>query len=180
MGKDRSGPKYPPARLIAFALLCISVFFTLHLMQAQVGRGPKKPAPDPTPAPERSSSTPTDSSTQPGEKSSAQPKLALIVTKLVASPSLTIETRIAVDGFVERLSLSGDVEVQPVAKDVSRGEALTHARAEHDAYVIWLSTEVDTPDSETASIATINPGCVFITYVVYSPQSAKVKTRGRA
>jgi len=148
-------------------------------MQAQVGRGPKKPAPDPTPAPERSSSTPADSSTQPGEKSSARARLALIVTKLVASPSLAIETRIAVDGLVERLSLSGDVKVQPVTKDVSRGEAMAQAKAEHDAYLIWLSTEVDTPDGETASIATINPGCVFINYTVYSPQSAKIKTRGR-
>jgi hypothetical protein len=180
MGKDRSAPKYPPARLIAFALLCISVFFTLHLMQAQVGRGPKTSAPAPTPTPERSSSTPAESSTQTGEKSKAQTRVVLIVTKDVASPSLSIETRIAVDGLVERLSLSGDVKVQAVTKDVSRGEAMAQAKAEHDAYLVWLSTEVDAPDSETASIATINPGCVFITYVVYSPQTGKVKTRGRA
>ena len=83
------------------------------------------------------------------------------------------------DGFVERLGLSGEVEVQPVAKDVSRGEAMNHAKAEHEAYVIWLRTEVDTADPEKASIATINPGCVYLIYTVYAPQTAKVKAGGR-
>ena len=178
-GERSSELKHPATRLTAFGLLFVSVVFTPHAAPAQVGRGPKNATPTTTPTTERSGPTKTESSTQPGEKPSPKVRLVLIVTKVVASPSLAIETRIAVDSFVERLSLSGDVKVQPVAKDVSRGEAITQARAEQDAYLIWLTTEADTPDSETASIATINPGCVFINYTVYAPQTAKIKTWGR-
>src|SRR5437016_2719916 len=156
--------RYPSQASIAAAVLFI-ITVVAPCTMAQLGRGPKRdesPAPKPTPVPSAKSST---------EDKSARP--ALIVTKLVQSPSLTIETRIAFEGFVQRLSASRDVDVQSVASDVSRGDAVKRAKTERDAYVIWLRTEVDVPDTETASIATINPGCVLIAYTVYSPQSAK-------
>ena len=162
--------RYPSQASIAAAVLFI-IAVVAPCTRAQLGRGPKRdesPTPKPTPVP----------SAKPSNRDkSARP--TLIVTKLVQSPSLTIETRIAFEGFVQRLSESRDVDVRSVATDVSRGEAVKRAKAERDAYVVWLRTEVDVPDTETASIATINPGCVLIAYTVYSPQSARIKTEGR-
>src|SRR5438552_14062258 len=152
------------ASIAAAVLLIIAV--VAPCTRAQLGRGPKRdesPTLKPTPVPSAKSSN---------EDKSA--RLTLIVTKLVQSPSLTIESRIAFEGFVRRLSESRDVDVQSVDTDVSRGEAVKRAQAERDAYVVWLRTEVDVPDTETASIATINPGCVLVAYTVYSPQSAKI------
>ncbi|HMF55219.1 MAG TPA: hypothetical protein VK619_02555 [Pyrinomonadaceae bacterium] len=156
------------------SLAALAFAFAAH---AQSGRSIRRPTAEPSPSAQPSAQP--QASPQRSEHTSPRPAATFIVAKFVQSTSLTIETRLAFDGFVERLKQSGNVEVQVAPTDMSRGEAMDRARAESEAYVIWLRTEVDTADSERASIATINSGCVLVSYTVYSPQTAKVKAQGR-
>jgi cytoskeletal protein RodZ len=160
--------------LLALLFGCVSLAFTFAA-RAQAGRAVRRPTQSPSPSAQPS----PQSSPQPSAHSSAHPEVTFIVARFVQSPSLTIETRIAFNGFVERLKQSSEVEVQAAQTEMSRGEAIERAKTEREAYVIWLRTEVDTADSENASVVTINPGCVLVTYTVFSPQTAKIKAQGR-
>lgn len=162
--------------LLVAISFCVLFAFALSA-RAQSGRAVRKPSAEPRPTAQPSASA--EPSQQPHANSSAHPAAIFIVTKLVERAALMVETRIAFEGFVARLKQSGEVEVREVATDVTRGDAVERAKAEHEAYVIWLRMEVDAVDSENASVMTVNPGCVLLAYTVYSPQTAKVKAQGR-
>ena len=161
----------------ALTPLFVSLLMLVCLVatQAQSGRNAGRrnptsaPASDSTPAPPRSSSSATP-----------HQKISFIVARYIQSPNVSAETLFAFNGFVKRLSDSSAVEVVPVQTDMTRKQAIDRAKSEESAYVVWLRVEVDTADTEIAAAgAPINPGCLLVSYTVYSPQTAKVKAQGR-
>jgi hypothetical protein len=87
--------------------------------------------------------------------------------------------------FLERLSESPHVKITQ-EKEMNRKEAADLAKTRTDDYVVWIQLEVDVKmngtlesDSERASITTINPGCLLIGYVVFTPATGKVRNQGR-
>jgi len=87
--------------------------------------------------------------------------------------------------FLERLSESPHVKIAQ-EKEMNRKEASDLAKTTSDAYVVWIQLEVDVKmngtlesDSERASITTINPGCLLISYIVFTPGTGKAKNQGR-
>jgi hypothetical protein len=42
-----------------------------------------------------------------------------------------------------------------------------------------MEVDLDSGDTERTSIATINPGCLYLNYFLYSPVNGKVKAQGK-
>ncbi len=169
------------ARRGAVLLLYISIaVIACGVTQAQSGRKSKKDSPSPTQQPAPSAES--ESQSRPTETKSATPRFHLVVVKRIPSTNLGFWTGRAYRSFVERLRESADVEVIE-GKEMNRKEASTLAKSKEgeDTYVVWLEMEVDvnTGDEESARVTTINPGCLFIKYILFSPCSGKVKSQGK-
>lgn len=178
IGMQRAASKYPQTFPVhrAFLLLLLCVVAA----HAQSGRsGVRKPAPSPRTV----ETAPTPPPPQPNPSTPpVRPAFTLIVGRYVQSPTVTVETSIAFNSFIERLKRSASIEVVPIGKEMTRKEAIERSKSEEseNTYVVWLRMEVDTSDTEltTAGIP-LNPGCLLVSYTVYSPQTAKVKAQGR-
>ena len=170
------------AHHLCCALALLLLLFTCGF--AQSGRAPKRsPAATPSPQSSTTSSPPIE---EPPDASSAAHKkpatraLFLRAVKYIPSANVTVETNIAFKGFIERLREIAGVDVL-VSSEGTRKQAMDLAKAEKDAYVLWMQLELDVADTESAnaSIGPINPGCLLVSYHVYAPQTGKVKTQGR-
>lgn len=172
--QQKRGSKNPQTRLALRAVLLM--LMCLVVAQAQSGRSAGRQPPTSTPADDPAPPRPEASPTK-----RTPPEITFIVAKYVQSATVTVETAIAFKSFVERLKQSPAVEVINVPTDVTRREAIDRAKHnEQNAYIVWLRVEVDTPDTELATAgAPINPGCLNVSYTVFSPQTAKVKAQGK-
>jgi hypothetical protein len=160
-------------------LKCALVILFGTVALAQSGRAPKPTTPpSPVPQPE-ATAKPTEA------KPHTTPGLSLIATRNVPSSNVAIWTGMAFRRFLERLSESPHVKITQ-EKEMNRKEAADLAKTRTDDYVVWIQLEVDVKmngtlesDSERASITTINPGCLLISYVVFTPATGKVRNQGR-
>lgn len=147
--------------------------------QAQSGRKSKKES---TPLPQPAPSVESESSARPTRTKSAAPLIHITVVKSIPSTNLAFWTGRAYRGFIERLRESADVELIE-GKEMNRKEAINLAKSKEgdDTYVVWLELEVDvnTGDEESARVTTINPGCLFIKYILFMSGSGKVKSQGK-
>src|SRR5207253_10310250 len=156
----RNSSVLPPLFIVMLMLVCA------FAAQSQSGRNAGHRSSSSAPASDSAQTKPQSHS-----NATTHQKISFIVTKYVQSPNVTIETSTAFNGFVKRLSDSSSVEVIPVQTDVTRKQAIDRAKSEESAYVVWLRTEVDAIDTEVVTAgAPINPGCVLVSYTVYSPQ----------
>jgi hypothetical protein len=156
------------------------ILFFGSVALAQSGRAPKQKGSTP-PAP----ATQPETTAKPKEAKSQMPGLSLIATKSVPSSNLGIWTGMAFRRFLERLSESPLLKITQ-EKEMNRKEASDLAKTRTDAYVVWIQLEVDVKmngtleaDSERASITTINPGCLLVSYIVFTRETGKVKAQGR-
>lgn len=166
-------------RLTVLLLYTLIALAACGLAQAQSGRRSKQPtAPAPSPPVESESESKPAAATP----THASPRQQIIVVKNVPSANLSFWTSMAYRSFVERLKESPSVEVVE-GKEMNRKEAIELAKRQEGAetYVAWLQMEVDlnSGDTEAASIASINPGCLYINYYLYSPRTGKVKAQGK-
>ena len=179
MGRSGFVPQGALAQCLSGLLSCalVTLFGTVAL--AQSGRAPK-PITPPSPVPQPEATVkPTEAKPHP------MPSLSLIATRSVPSSNLAIWTGMAYRRFLERLSESPHVKIAQ-EKEMNRKEASDLAKTTSDAYVVWIQLEVDVKmngtlesDSERASITTINPGCLLISYIVFTPGTGKAKNQGR-
>lgn len=166
---------------VLFLYASIAVIACGAVTQAQSGRKSKQettpPSQQPAPSVESESES---SSSRPTETKSATPRFQIIVVKSIPSANLAFWTSKAYRDFLERLRESTDVEVLE-GKEMNRKEAITLAKNKDETFVIWLELEVDvnTGDEESARVTTINPSCLFIKYILFSPGSGKVKSQGK-
>ena len=84
-------------------------------------------------------------------------------------------TRSAVKGVMERLDAAPNVDVTVTHRDVSRGEAIKTAKAEKEAYVVWLQLGND----RTRMGGQIEINDLYLQYIVYAPTTAKIAASGR-
>lgn len=145
----------------AIALVCVLT------VGAQSGRKVRKTssAPVPTPAPE---STPA--------KSKEQPKPALTVV-VGMEPTYLTNVRMGNSGgalltLVDRLDDHPGVKVAHVRNDMTRSDAIRRAKSEKEAYVVLLELSLD-------GMASTSNGELRLSYWVYSPVTAKIKTSGQ-
>jgi hypothetical protein len=98
---------------------------------------------------------------------------------------MAFETGVAFRSFLTRLEESGFLIVS-ARDDVRRKEAIELAKRSENIYVAWLALELDLMgsadarnDNEKASITTINPGCLFVTYAIYEAGTGRAIAQGR-
>jgi hypothetical protein len=153
---------------LVFVLSCASTHF------AQSGRRGRKsdPVPVATPEPEPSP-TPEISSAK------AKPRFEFLVgldrNDLFANvPMYAYEG--VLRSLIARLEESPVVQVGGSQANMGRGEAIRKAKAENEAYVIWLQLGLDSLSSNTQNNTTPD---IIIEYSVLAPVTAKQLTFGR-
>ena len=152
--------------MAAVAVVLISITAT-----AQSGRRlPKStPTPDPTPQPVPAA--------KPAEK--PKPALKLIVGAeqrgYMSSGLPSYFTSTVLNACSERLDAAPSVEVTVSHRDVNRGEAVKTAKAEKEAYVVWLQLGSDRMNP--GGQADIND--LYLQYVVFAPTTAKTVANGK-
>ena len=173
----------PPSRTLRsvtgaqrlFALFCVLLFFA-QAERGQSGRVPKQDLPSPP--------APTQDRTKPGETKNPQTISSLVIVNSVNSTNAPVSTSLAIKELIGRIKESPNVSVTR-EKDMSRKEAGELAKMKADVYVIWIEFEVDASmamidrDTEATIVTGLNPGCLFISYVMFAPGTANIRAQER-
>ena len=80
-------------------------------------------------------------------------------------------------GLTGRLSDAPSVHVSGTQSEMSRSKAIQKAKAEKEAYIVWLQLRADTMNSNTRNSGNLDN--IIIEYWVFAPTTAKVTTFGR-
>lgn len=124
--------------------------------------------------------TPTVSGAKTVEKKAPTPsKIHLLVGVENRSPFLNIPYYLSdtvLDNCVRRLADSADIIPNPIGKGLDRVEAVRRAKAEKDAYVVWLQIESDALDSGKQQKN--GPDELYVRYTIFEPQTGKVRQSG--
>ena len=147
--------------IIIIALLSVAV------VAAQSGRrAPRAVTHPPVPPPTAETIAPVS---KVAEK--AKPALTVVVgfeRMNYYGNAAMVDEGAALRALVDRLNDHAGVEVADTKRNMTRSDALRAARAEKEAYVIYVEINLDQMD-----------GDLRMSYWVYSPQTAKIKTSGR-
>ncbi len=125
------------------------------------------PTPEPTPTP------------KPAEK----PKTALtFIVGIDRYGSFASVPAAIYDGVLrscaERLDDPESVKVEVAQRDMGRGQAIDRAKAEKEAYVVWMQIRPDMTGVDNGPGA--NPtNTIWIEYSVFAPATAKLVTSGQ-
>jgi hypothetical protein len=150
--------------------LCLLFVLLTSTALGQSGRHLSKspPVSVPTPEPKQPAKKPT---------ADAQPKLDLIVGigrgDAFSGISLYYSDSV-LKSCADRLHDAHTVRVETVSNEMTRADAIKRARAEKEAYVVWLQLRVDSYSGNSSS----NLDAAYVEYTVFEPTSAKVKTQG--
>jgi hypothetical protein len=162
-------PKYAPAPSTFNATLCVALVTLCALaVFAQSGRRARKSEAMPIPIPE---ATPLPTPTE-----KPKPAFTFIVglDRYSESSSLSLNDYSGVlRSCAGRLNDSASVSAVVSTRDMSRGEAIKTAKAEKEAYVVWLQLRVQSLSGRRG-----DPNDVSIEYWVFAPITAKVATWG--
>lgn len=167
-------PKHVPA----FRLISVAVFLTLLAtcalgIAAQSGRRARKPQPAPASTPEP---TPTPAPTPTAKQ---EPKFTFILglDKYGDFSRVSLNTYSGVlRSCANRLDDSMLVKSEIESSDMSYGNAVRRAKAEKEAYVVWIQLR----SASFGSVSEINgdPNNIYIEYRVLEPTTAKQVTSG--
>ena len=156
-----------PGRTAIHRLLVISiiVLVSVGIAGAQSGRrAPKSVTLPPVPMP-------TPETIAPASKEKPKPALTLVVgfeRMSYYGNAAMVDEGAALRALVDRLNDHAGVEVADTKRNMTRSDALRSAKSEKEAYVIYVEISFDRMDGE-----------LHMSYWVYSPQTAKIKTSGR-
>lgn len=164
----------PRLRPLVAGLALILGLSCVSTTLSQSGRRGRKvdPVPIPTPEPE-----PSPTPDAPAERPKPRFRLAVGIDRYDAFANLpNYYYEGVLRSLVARLDDAPMVQVGATQINMSRGDAVQKAKAERDAYVIWLQLELDTMSSNTQNGGTPD---VVIQYSVLAPVTAKQVTSGR-
>jgi hypothetical protein len=164
----------PFPRTLAFSFVFIIALGCAATAAAQSGRR----APKSTPAPP-AASTPEPTPTPVAASEQPKPVLQIVVgiERYDSFSSISIGTyNDVLRSCAQRLDEPPSVSVERVERPMSRGEAVNRAKAEKNAYVVFLRVRED----EMSNNTTGTPNNVYIEYVVFAPTTAKVVSTGSA
>lgn len=167
-------PKHSQASRGLASAYCAALLAVCALaVVAQSGRRVRKPsAPLPVSTPE---ATPTPSAPV------AKPKPAFIF--IVALDKFGNFSRVSLNAYsgvlrscAGRLSDSRSVKAEVSTQDTSRSDAVRQAKAEKEAYIVWLQLRPNNFSGQTGSGD--DPNSVYVEYTVFAPTTAKQVTAG--
>lgn len=153
---------------IVFILSCASTNLAQSGRRVRKSTSPPVTNPEPTPEP-----TPTTSSQTP------KPRLTFLVglnryTGFVNIPFYAYEG--VLRSVAERLADAPSVHVGGAQSEMNRSEAIQKAKAEKEAYVVFLELRVDSMTGDSRNGGTNDD--LSIEYWVFAPTTAKVATSG--
>ena len=138
---------------------------------AQSGRRARKPEPVPTPTPE---ATPEPT---PNAKPTPTFRFVVGVDKYGNFSRVPLYTYSGVvRSCAGRLADSRSVKSEISTHDMSRADAIRQAKAEQEAYIVWLQLRPNNFSGQTG--ANDNPNNVYIQYSVFAPVSGEQVTSG--
>ncbi len=167
-------PKRRPALSVFAVTLCVALIGICALaIAAQSGRRVRKPEPLPIPTPE---ATPT-----PKPVVKEKPEFTFIVglDKYGDFSRASLNDYSGVlRACAQRLNESRVVKADVDSHDLSRATAIQKAKAEKEAYIVWLQLRSNTTSARTG--VQDDPNNVYIEYAVFAPVTAKQLTSGNA
>lgn len=81
------------------------------------------------------------------------------------------------DNCVRRLGDAADVIATPVARGMTRADAIRRAKAEKEIYVVWLELASEFENSSKQSKT--GPDELYVRYTIFEPVTAKIRQSGR-
>jgi hypothetical protein len=142
---------------------------------AQSGRKVRSSAPAPVSTPE-----PTPTPTPAASSVKSKPRLTLLVG-LDRYDSFANIPLYAYDGVLrnlsERLADAPSVRVGAGQSDMSRSDAIQKAKAETEAFVVWIRLRDDSMNRDTRNRGNLDN--IVIEYSVFAPHTAKQTTSGQ-
>lgn len=162
----------PLPRALAFSFAIIFALGCAATTAAQSGRRTPKSTPAPAALPEPTPA-PVAASEQP------KPVLQIVVgiERYDSFSSISLATyNDVLRSCAQRLDQPQSVTVERVESSMSRNEASKRAKAEKNAYVVWLNVREDQMSSSTTGTR----NNVYIEYFVFAPTTSKVVSSGSA
>ena len=153
--------------VVSLLLICASIAV------AQSGRRatPKAPAPVPTPTP--------DPTPIPSKPADTKPDFRFIVA-IDKTGDFSRISLYAFSGVInncaDRFNDSRTVKASVSTKDMSRGDAVSQAKEETEAYIVWIQLRPNTSSGQTGPYD--DPYNVYVQYLVLAPITAKQVTSG--
>jgi hypothetical protein len=163
----------------ALACCALVLLFSGTVAVAQSGRAPRPKGASPPALP------PAETIVKPPGAQPQQPVSSLIIVNSVNSSRAVVWTSMALRELIERLKEAPLVDVTREQKEMSRKQAIELAKTKQNDFVVWIQFEIDASmgridrDPEAPIVTGVNPGCLFISYVVFEPGTAKVKAQDR-
>jgi hypothetical protein len=153
-------------------LLIFSVIFVCATVaQAQSGRRSSSGQP----------TAPSVSGPKTVEKTPVKaPKIQLLVGVEDRNPFMNVPYYLSdtvLDNCVRRLNEAAEINASQSGRGMTRAEASTRAKAQKEAYVIFLQIESDI--TLTAKQAKNGPDELYVRYTIFEPATARIKQWGR-
>jgi hypothetical protein len=165
-------PQFPFDQLPKVWILLAIIFTSTISVDAQSGRRSTNTS---------TTTTPSVSGPKTVDKAPAKvPKLKLLVAVedrnlLVNVPYYLSDT--VLDNCVRRLNEAEEINATPSGRGMSRADAISRAKAEKEAFVIFLQIETDiTPSAKQAKKG---PDELYVRYTIFEPATARIKQWGR-
>ncbi|MGH9874976.1 MAG: hypothetical protein ACRD9S_21180 [Pyrinomonadaceae bacterium] len=163
----------PTSRTLRASLAMTMVAMCAFVMVAQSGRRVRKPATEAAPVP-----TP-EATPSPSPATKAPPGFTFIVglQKFGDISAVSLNTYSGVlRSCANRLADSSSIKVDTASQDMSRADAIRQAKAEKEAYVVWLEIRSDSFSSRPSVYE--DTSSLYIQYAVFAPTTAKQATSG--
>jgi hypothetical protein len=152
-------------------LALLSVFICAIALQAQSGR--------------RSSNGQTTAPSVSGPKTVEKtpvkaPKIQLLVSVEDRNPLVSVPYYLSdtvLDNCVRRLNDAPEINATTAGRGMTRAEAIVKAKAQKEAFVVFLQIESDiTPSAKQAKNG---PDELYVRYTIFEPATARIKQWGR-
>ncbi len=154
-------------RLLAISLAVTLSFVCASAVSAQSGRRTNKSAVTPAPTPEPAATT-----DKPQEKERPAITFVVGVDRYSGFSSIPLSYYDSIARACGgRLDDTTGVVVHFAGTDMSRGEAAVRAKAEKEAFVVWLQIQVQSSSGDPSVVNNLNQ--LFIEYTVFAPGTAK-------
>ncbi len=115
------------------------------------------------------------------EKTPAKaPKLQLLVGVENRNPFVNVPYYLSdtvLDNCVRRLNEAAEINATASGRGMTRADAGSRAKAEKEAYVVWLQIESDITDSSKQSKN--GPDELYVRYTIFEPVTARIRQWGR-
>ena len=79
-------------------------------------------------------------------------------------------------GCAERLDDAPGAKIEVAHKEMNRGDAVLRAKAEKEAFTVWLQLKLENVSGDPATVNNLSQ--IFIEYAVFAPTTAKTVTWG--